>query len=462
MNGEKCDISLTIELQLKRYTEDSRKTERHEILWHAWKHNKIWLTQLQKWILLSYPHYSYHDDSHSISILQNIEMILGEEQIKLLSASDCFMLLHVAYIHDIGMCLTYNDHINLAGDNEFIAFLKEQIREGSSVKRYAEIILDYCMETEGFTTDTEKIRKRIDVYYAITYLISEYKRKDHGNKSNKILNEWIDKPEKLGIGFSTSGIPSRFYHTIAACASTHTSWDFGKVMELSKRDSGFAHDYMHPRFVAVMLQLGDALDIDNDRFSPLAKEFLNELPIESELHRRKHGSIRRLRISPNKLTIEADSDSVEVLRLVYDECNGIKEVLKNATYHWAAICPENLPAAHLPVFEPLSLYLRGQKVKECLVNAQFRIQQEKAFDLLKGNNVYENNRMVFLRELIQNAIDATKIQYWTVWKGSNWYDENRDSSTYTAHYMGCRLSPVAGIVSNRNRTSYCKKRKAWK
>lgn len=53
--------------------------------------------------------YSMHGVSHAQSVLHNIEMILGEKQIANLSSSDCFLILHVVYIHDIGMCITLSD-----------------------------------------------------------------------------------------------------------------------------------------------------------------------------------------------------------------------------------------------------------------------------------------------------------------------------------------------------------------
>lgn len=438
---ERCRISLTIEQQLKRYTDDKQKTERHEILWHAWKHNKLWLRQLQQWILISYPHYSQHDESHSMSILQNIEMLLGESQIQLLSASDCFLILHLAYIHDIGMCITYDDRLNLVKSTEFISFLKERAKSNDGLtKRYAELLLAYCEEMPEITSYEMLLGIKLNIYYAIMYLISDFERGEHGIKSKNLLNEWVDKPEKLGIGFSTSGIPSRFFHTIASCASTHTSWNFQDVLDLSKEDSGFAHDYMHPRFAAIMLQLGDALDLDNDRFHPIVMEFLGKLPHESMVHMKKHAAIRRLRISPSKISIVARSDSAEVLRLVYQECNGIRDILRNAAFHWSAICPPEL-TARIPEFEKVRLFLDDQEIDESVVNSKFQIQQKKAFELLQGGNFYAKGTTVFLREIIQNAIDASKLQYWMDWKGSQWFEEKKDTELYTIDYIGKHISP---------------------
>ncbi len=440
---ERCRISLTIEQQLKRYTDDKQKTERHEILWHAWNHNKHWLRQLQQWILISYPHYSQHDESHSMSILQNIEMLLGESQIRLLSASDCFLILHLAYIHDIGMCITYDDRLKLVKSTEFICFLRERARSNNGLtKRYAELLLTYCEEMPEITSDEMLLGIKLNIYYAIMYLISDFERGEHGIKSKNLLDDWVDKPEKLGIGFSTSGIPSRFFHTIASCASTHTSWDFQNVMNLSKEDSGFAHDYMHPRFAAIMLQLGDALDLDNDRFHPIVMEFLGKLPHESMVHMKKHAAIRRLRISPSKISIVARSDSAEVLRLVYQECNGIRDILRNAAFHWSAICPPEL-TARIPEFEKVRLFLNDQEIDESVVNSKFQIQQKKAFELLQGGNFYTKGTTVFLREIIQNAIDASKLQYWMDWKGSQWFDEEQDAESYTIDYVGNHISPLS-------------------
>ena len=63
---------------------------------------------------------------------------------------------------------------------------------------------------------------------------------------------------------------------IGSCAATHTKWGFDEVLKLKQEDSGFAIDYIHPRFIAVLLQLGDALDMDNNRFHPLTEEIFRQ------------------------------------------------------------------------------------------------------------------------------------------------------------------------------------------
>lgn len=409
-----CCIPFTIEKQLKAYAECKEHTERHEILWHEWNHNKRWLILVQQLILPSFPSYSMHDVTHSQAVLHNIEMLLGENNIKSLSASDCFLILHTVYIHDIGMCITDDDRRNIIEDKKFHDFLEHLSQDDrNSMNQYAGILLEECREIErnpNKETNKTILNRKLDIYYAVTYLLSEYCRMEHGDISKKRLVSWINSSDTLGVGFSTIEIPDRLFYIIANCANTHTKWDFEEVLKLNQEDSGYAHDYVHPRFIAILLQLGDALDMDNDRFHPLFKEYLGDIPHTSEIHYGKHKAIRRLRITNQKISISADCKDQDILRLVRQECDGIKSILQNATYYWSVIRPKESNIG-LPTFDKVKLLLDGNEIPEELVETKFEIPQDKAFHLLEGNSIYQDNKFVFLREFLQNAIDATKIQY---------------------------------------------------
>lgn len=414
------NISLTIEQQLKLYTEAENSTERHKIMWHEWNHNKKVLSRIQQLIYTSFPSYSMHDASHSEAVIHNIEMLLGEDNIKELTATDCFAILHTVYVHDIGMCITDEEKKGMFKDEKFFKFLKDKKEFGDEdEQKYAKILLNSSyipLDDIKETSFTEAILKdmlteRVDVFYAVVFMAAEYRRKEHGDKSKERLIKWIQKTDKLGKDFSTIEIPSRIFYVIAECAATHTNWDFEAVLDLSQADLGYAHDYFHPRFIAVLLQLGDALDLDNNRFHPMIEEFMGELPYNSKLHLRKHEAIRKLLITNKIIEISADCKTSDEVRLIRNEWDGIDKILRNATYYWSVIRPENT-AVGLPTLEPVKILLKGLEVPPELVNAQFKISQERAFDLLKGNVVYEETKYVFLRELIQNAIDATKLQYY--------------------------------------------------
>ena len=125
---------LTIEKHLEQFLQQG---ERYEILWHAWRNNKRWLSQLLQTTLSSFPTYSKHDESHASTVMTNIEMILGAERIKKLSASDCFVILHTVYIHDIGMVITHADREQIVKNEKFLNMVDQLGEENDLVFRKA-------------------------------------------------------------------------------------------------------------------------------------------------------------------------------------------------------------------------------------------------------------------------------------------------------------------------------------
>lgn len=430
-------IPLTIEERLERYVKESdhANRERYNVLWHAWSQNKRWIMQLLEGTMLSFSTYSRHDESHAQTVLHNIEMILGEKRIAALSATDCFMILHTVYIHDIGMIITASEREEIIQNEQFLKMVDYLEEEGDGSLRKAVKALKKSNyqydELDSYERRKKLYKEKLDVYYAITHLIANYRRGKHGDESKQYLYQWTKEPDKLGIGFSLAGIPQRIFLTIAECARLHTDDEFKHIMELPQEDNGYVFDYMHPRFISVLLQLGDILDMDNDRFHPLAMLSLDNIPESSIEHYRKHLAIRRLHICPETIEIAADCDDQNALRLIRRECDMLSETLKQAGYEWNSICPPNIGGA-LPTIKAVDLRLNGQKIPKELVSAQFNIPQKKAFEILEGANLYKD-RYAFLREFIQNAVDATKLQYWK--------ECNRSSAFYNEKGIQKNKSP---------------------
>ena len=105
---------------LLQKTKDTPK----EILYAQWNYDKKLISTALQGISNMFPHYSLHDESHSISILNNVVRIIGTESIENFSAIDIWLLLKAAYYHDIGMVVA-GEEINIAISSEkFIGFFK--------------------------------------------------------------------------------------------------------------------------------------------------------------------------------------------------------------------------------------------------------------------------------------------------------------------------------------------------
>lgn len=421
--------TITIERKLQMYEQHPDRSERSATLWYAWQQNKSWLIRLLELTLASFPSYSRHDATHAETVLHNIERILGEERIQELSVTDCFAILHSVYIHDIGMAILAADREKIFESDDFVEMI-DSLSEGADKDlREAALLLKknvYYKETEeeidygGIEYHEAKkklYKQKLQTYYAVVHLLAEYQRKRHGEKAVTNVKEWLLDGEKLRSEFSMSGIPMRIFFRIADCAGLHTDWEFDHIMDLPAEENGYDRDMLHPRFVAVLLQLGDALDIDNDRFHPFAQVYLGQFPAQSKAHHDKHLAIRMLKITPEEIMIGADCKTREAMRLIKNECDGIESLLRAASYHWSSIAPRGFQGA-LPSFNSPKLRLDGIDIPLDLAKTRFRISQQKAFSLLQGENIY-SGFFPFVRELLQNAIDSTKIQAYMDYKTSS-------------------------------------------
>ena len=430
---------LTIERQLQIYERHPDGNERAATLWHAWYQNKQWLIRLLELTLASFPSYSRHDSSHADAVLHNIERVMGEKRIALLSATDCFAILHTVYIHDIGMAILAEDRKNIVRSDGFVEMIDDLVSGADKDLKNAALLLKkniYCPESDeeidydGLEYHNEKkdlYGKKLDTYYAVVQLLAEYQRRYHGEKAASNVKDWILDQDKLRSEFTMSGVPMRIFFRIADCASLHTDWEFKHILDLPSEENGYDNDMLHPRFVAVLLQLGDALDIDNDRFHPFAHAFAGSFSKQSQAHYNKHLAIRTLKITPEEIVVEADCETREAMRLIRNECDGIEGLLKSASYYWSSIAPKGFSGA-LPSFKLSRLLLNGKEIPWDLALSRFQISQQKAFSFLQGGNIY-SGYFLFVRELLQNAIDSTKLQCYEDYRTSSKFrfENNREN-----------------------------------
>ena len=96
-----------------------------EILFAQWSYDKKVIPVALNAISNLFPHYSLHDESHSITIINNIVRVLGKEKLEKLSAIDLWLILEASYSHDIGMVVSSEKIIEALKSNDFIDFIKE-------------------------------------------------------------------------------------------------------------------------------------------------------------------------------------------------------------------------------------------------------------------------------------------------------------------------------------------------
>lgn len=380
--------------------ECSEKYPRYENLYATWNLNKETCINALKSVSINYTHFSEHDASHSQTIIDKIEMLLGD-RIKNLSPTDTWLILHAAYTHDLGMLLKMKDLEDAWKSEEFKEFL-EQTRNGTDEDLKEAIEAIYNLERYK-----DSYYNSLKIYKYVNLINQSYFRRKHSNISEQYL---ISLGGNLKIDLTCNGrINADLFYLLGEICGLHTANE-NEILRLDYETNGFSTDYAHPRFVAVLLRLGDLLDIDNGRFNPFTALVAGDPPKQTKPHIEKHQSTRHLLITPEKIEFRSNCSSDEAYREIRNTIKWLEKEIEFLTLNWSKIVPKNL-GGYAPKFDKKELLLKGIPDIEGTTDLKLQISQEKAFDIIEGYNIYDD-KFVFIREVIQNALDATKLKLW--------------------------------------------------
>lgn len=401
---------------------NSFKDPKAQELAAAWIINKRELSKPLSTITTAFPTYSLHDASHSQTIIETIERLLGNN-IRKLSATDTFMLLMAAYTHDLGMYLSYKTIEDKWKTKDFAKKINElENHRDPQIAKAAKLLRETQekINTTANNSSDGTMLWALEVKNAVTLLTIELFRGEHAKRSEDYLNNDSEFAKLLANINQYGGLRP----TLAKIAYLHCE-DFNKVfVSLAKEANGYtgAGDVCHPRFVACMIRLGDLLDFDNNRFNDFALAMVKEVPETSLVHYKKHLSTggETSLISPNEIRVSFDCLQDDVYREAAKWKKMVEQELYNMHASWPEIVPEELSGNgrngfRLPSAKQINIELKYQGDKNPnpdLMHLRFDISSKKTFEMLKGGAIYKNPGRVFLREIVQNALDATKLQIW--------------------------------------------------
>lgn len=391
-----------------------------ETLKTKWKSDKNVYTSYTAITAFDFQHFSMHDKSHSVRILQNIELLLGRQRVDMLGVGDLWLLLQAAYFHDIGMSLTSKDMDKLwESDSAFRAFLKERLQEGR-YRDNAELYdaIDYYEKVDRVLNqkaDFEAVWKSditlsssnwpIRLVQNIQYIIAEYVRRKHAERSRNYFERIFEEDKSYAEGV----IEERLYMLVGTISSLHTE-DFDQIFyQIPYEEVAMGDEHIHPRFAAAMLRIGDLLDMDNNRFNVRILGHRGVLPPKSLAHLRKHKALRHFEVNETIICASSYSDDFEACLETRRWYNWIDEDVGNLVKNWNRLVPRELMGCLLKKCD-LKVYLKGTLFTTQDFN-HFNFDSRKMHKLLIGDNIYDC-RLDCLREYLQNAIDATKVSLW--------------------------------------------------
>ena len=394
-------VQLAMEIQLEKLLRELEKEDDFS----KWKVIRGIVEKKLQTVARYFPHFSRHDKTHSEQIAIQIANLLGRKRIEKLSASDLLMILAAIYYHDIGMALEYEDIRDECTSEPFEKFICEHLHDDSDLGKSCRLV----HQIDFSHTVTANIIS-LDIYRAVLHVIEDMSRGGHAQRSsNCILRD--DMLERL-IGL-------RLRRTLAQICEMHQK-DVSNIMQLDPEVNGIYGDYVHPRFVAAMLLLGDLLDLDSNRFDEVFLKASTPLPEFSLVHKKKHEFVQSYLVQKGEIKLTFDANDVErqggkkivqaikIYREMRQWCDWIKKACEFYSLHWGEIIPIQ-EFGNAPRFSECVLKLRGETHYSELLDLSYMISGHRLFDLVKGKNIYKN-KFVCIREVIQNAVDVTILR----------------------------------------------------
>jgi hypothetical protein len=343
-------------------------------------------------VVLYMRQYTLHNKVHVDNVVDIMDRLLPEPVLDNLRPMELAALILSAALHDIGM----------AADQGEI----EAIKRGQSA--------DFNSYRAGYPKIVRKAAAARDRGEAFTaeelesFLISEYLRKNHGDRCKKYIFNKIRSTLKYGR--------FQFAARLAEVCVSHTRGadDLDEIPCWEVVRAG--GERCNWRFVAVMLRLADILDFDAKRTPHVLFEHLGIRDHVSLKEWGKHLAVNAWDIGPRRITYNAKCADPVIQKTTYDFLDLIDAEL--------ALVPRVVARMHHPDNSGLGkgycldLPIRVDRDEigpeegidgpiYKFIDIQFTLNRDKLISLVLGVQLYAD-RSLFLRELLQNAIDACR------------------------------------------------------
>ncbi|WP_041957559.1 HD domain-containing protein [Sulfurospirillum arsenophilum] len=325
---------------------------------------------LLKYIKTTFPNYTNHDSEHSLKIIKNIEMLLGDH-VENLSEAESAVLLLAAYWHDLGMACS--DIQKIKDERWFEKYQVDNNIENSS-----------CLTME---------------------VASDYLRQYHHER----LEFHLYDTDELLVHLENDSLLIKEHNIIDIAYQVSKSHyeNTENIIILEKYNSAERNDDFS--FCAILLRLGDILDFDQERTETSTYKFLglNSAITTSEKisqeEWKKHLSSLGFKYQNNILYFSATPTDPNIEHLIRKFIEVIDLEINKCSHFFNTYCKKWNCILKLPSsINVENIKSQGYKFGDF----HFTLDHEKILNLLTGDNIYEN-QAVFIRELLQNSIDAS-------------------------------------------------------
>ncbi|MEM8529580.1 MAG: hypothetical protein AAGF95_01980 [Chloroflexota bacterium] len=351
----------------------------------------------------TFPHYTRHTITHSDEIISQMSQLLfrNDRPMVALSPIEAYILIVAAYLHDVGMVVPDRVKANILASPEWKQWIAHH-RTGT--KRWQAI---ETIRTDSAIPDVTERHFLADVQ--TRFLIAEFVRRKHHHRTAHILTHHREALQRFDFDDPI------LFNTIAAVCIAHglSHYELEDQERYPDRRT-IQGQLVNVRFCAIALRLGDLLDMSHDRACPLLLNAACPLPGESLAYWSQYQRFRHRLTTPDCIEVIAECATQAEHRFLHDWCQWLVDEVERAQTLMAGAKRHSewrLPRIDLDGSTPTIKIRPASEATYIPTRWRFELEQHGMYERLIGD-LY-NEPMIFVRELIQNALDATRCQMYS-------------------------------------------------
>ena len=345
----------------------------------------------------SFGHYTAHTVSHSEEIIRQIGNLLFHDgdpgrSVVDLSAVEAYVLCAAALLHDTGMVVSDAEKTAILESTEWADWLRT---DGRAHERYEEVEALRTVATEDaqhFAADRE-----------LRLLLSEFVRRTHHARSAEFITAHEDQLGRFAFG------DPLLLRTIRDVCVAHG-------LEVYELEDGFTYpeqrdvrgEKVNVRFCALLLRLGDLLDLSYDRSCPLLLNAASPLPSESVAHWTQYHRIVHRETDPTRIEIAAECNTQLEHRYLHDWCKWLVSEVREAGRLMAHASRHGQWVPPAATLGPDGSIRIERSSTASYIPTEWVLELDTEEVLSRLINDVTATPFAFVRELLQNACDATR------------------------------------------------------
>lgn len=373
-------------------------------------HTERWISNINT----TFSHYPSHGIDHSDEIIRNMSKILfkkadiNQPVAKEFNEIEASILIAAAYTHDIGMVVSDEEKLKITKTDAWAQFLENNEEAKNCWEKTRALVSD----SESSVNTSNESERLFLASVSQRHLFAEFFRKSHAKRSGVLLH--FD-PAVFGADFLQD---RQFRDAVAKVGEGHgiSYTDLENTHRYSEANI-IKEKAVNIRFLAIIMRFGDLLDMRAERSNSTYKN-LTLIPESSVPHWDQYEDFRDECITHETISFTAYCPTQDSYRTLRHWCCWIEEESKLATEsmrrserHADWLAPRAKVAAAKGEAQQTDTIIIKPSVHANFEPLDWKFYFNKTAIIQRlTTDIYRGDKLVFLRELIQNSLDATRAR----------------------------------------------------